>query len=311
MMGGSGGGYDFSSGPSPEDLRKKVQKSKNEEKAKQFERELEGFLGSMLTQFNDRDIEKTNQHLDTIKNALAKDIDGTVNLCFGGSVQKHTYVDGISDIDILVLLNDTELSKLSPSEVKDYFVKRLQERLPNTTITEGKMAVTMKFEDHEAQILPAVKTDSGFLVSSPDGKKWASVRPQKFAENLTKINKSCGGKLVPTIKITKGIILSLPEMKRLSGYHTEALASSIFSSYKGPHMVKDMIRHFFTEASKKVLTPIKDPSGQSAYLDSYLGKSGSLQRKIVADSLNRISRKIDNADNANNLNGWKVLFGEF
>jgi hypothetical protein len=311
MMGGTGGGYDFSSGPSPEDLRKKVQKSKDEEKAKQFERELEGFLNRMLTEFNDRDIEKTNQHLETIKKALGKDIDGTVNLCFGGSVHKHTYVDGISDVDSLVLLNDTELSKLSPSEVKKYFFERLQERLPNTTITMGKMAVTVKFRDHDAQLLPAVKTDSGFLVTSPDGKKWSSVRPQKFAENLTKMNKSCGWKLVPTIKMAKGIISSLPEMKRLSGYHTEALASSIFSSYKGPHMVKDMIRHFFTEASKRVLTPIKDPSGQSTYVDKYLGKSGGLQRKVVADSLSRISRKMNNADEANSLNAWKDLFGEF
>jgi len=310
-MGGSGG-YGFSSdkGPSPETLRQKIQDAKNHEDSKKFERELQNYIGDLLAQFNDRDTDQINQHLLSIRDALSKEIEGTVDLAYGGSIDKHTYIDGLSDIDSLVLLNNTKLAELTPSEVKDYLANRLMERFPKTTITTGQLAVTVRFQNHEIQLLPAVKTNTGYLFSKLDGSGWASIQPKKFAQQLTDTNKSCGNKLVPTIKLVKAMISNLPEKKRTSGYHTEAIATEIFKSYKGPFNTKDMIHHFFSEAPNKVKNPIRDKTGQSQYVDSYLGDTGSLQRKIVCDALSRISRKINNADNANNLNGWRDLFGD-
>ena len=50
-----------------------------------------------------------------------------------------------------------------------------------------------------------------------------------------------------------------------------------------------MLKHFFTEGSKKVLTPIKDKSGQSIHVDNYLGDANSIKRKMVSDSMSTIS----------------------
>lgn len=50
----------------------------------QYEIEIEGFLHDCLKEFNNRDIETINTHLDTIKQALSKDTDGTLDLLYGG-----------------------------------------------------------------------------------------------------------------------------------------------------------------------------------------------------------------------------------
>ena len=62
-----------------------------------------------------------------IKAALGKSIDGEIDLRFGGSVIKHTDVNGLSDIDALVILNGSELEHKSPEEVKAYFLQQLQD----------------------------------------------------------------------------------------------------------------------------------------------------------------------------------------
>lgn len=307
---GSSSSFSSNNGPSPEELRQKIQNAKSDENIKKFERELQNFIEKLLTQFNDRSTEEINQHLKSIKDALAKEIDGTVDLLYGGSIDKHTYIDGLSDVDSLVLLNDTGLEKLTPKEVKDYFAKRLSEKFPQSTIVKGQLAVTINFQNHEIQLLPAVKTTHGYLFSKLDGTGWSSIKPQKFAKQLTDINKECGNNLVPTIKLVKGIISNLPETKRMTGYHTESVATEIFKNYYGPFQTRDMIRHFFKTAPEIIRTPIPDKTGQSRFVDGYLGASGSLKRKIVSDALGRVSRKINGSDDAHSLKGWKDLFGE-
>ena len=68
------------------------------------------------------------------------------------------------------------------------------------------------------------------------------------------------------------------------------------------------IRHFFEKAPDHVKQPIKDSSGQSVHVDGYLGGANSLERRIVADALGRIGRKIRNADGASSSERWKELF---
>jgi hypothetical protein len=101
---------------------------------------------------------------------------------------------------------------------------------------------------------------------------------------------------------------SLPEDRRISGYHTELLAAHIFSSYGGDLTPKGMLRHFFAEAPRLVRTPTTDPTGQSMAVDDHLGPPNSPQRLIVADSLERIGRRLRNADGAQSVEQWRALF---
>jgi hypothetical protein len=115
------------------------------------------------------------------------------------------------------------------------------------------------------------------------------------------------GKLVPSIKIAKSIMTSLPEKHRLTGYHIESLAIEIFRNYTGPKTTKSMVSYFFEHASEHVKYPIRDTSGQSVHVDEYLGNANSLGRRTIADALGRISRRIRNADGARSLERWKEL----
>ena len=126
-MGGSGGGY-FSGRLAPDDLAKRIRQAEDEVHDDTFETDVGAYLGSLLADFNDRDVEGTREVFDQIKTDLENEIDGTVDTLFGGSISKHTYVDGISDVDALVLLNNSELANKSPNEVKSFLADCLCDR---------------------------------------------------------------------------------------------------------------------------------------------------------------------------------------
>jgi hypothetical protein len=107
--------------------------------------------------------------------------------------------------------------------------------------------------------------------------------------------------------LAKSIITSQAENRQLISYHTETLAVRIFKDYKGPYTPKDMLTHFFNTAPKLVGNPIVDATGQSTHVDDYLGDAGSLDRKLVADSLSRIGRRMLNADRAHSERQWKEI----
>lgn len=309
-MGGSGGFFYESSTP-PEDISKKIRAEETRSKDDAFETEVAGLMKDLLTTVNDRDTETLQTHLTTIKNALDLGIDGNIDLRYGGSVSKHTYVDGLSDIDSLAILNKSELKDYSPNQVKEYFYNRLKERLPNTNISIGNLAVTIKFASSgfEVQILPAIKHGEGIKIPSSNNKgEWSHIiQPKNFVESLKYVNIKTSGKLVPVIKLAKSIMSSFPEQRRLSGYHVESLAVKIFSNYQGEKTHREMLKHFFSEGSKHVLSQIVDKTGQSTHADQYLGDNNSVQRKMVSDSMNTIARKMQNADGSKALRIWEEI----
>jgi len=306
-MGGSGGGY-FSGSTSPEELRKQVMDAEQRAKSQTFDAEVSGMLGDVLAETNRRDPDRLNRHLTTIHQALRQDLEGEVDLRFGGSIAKHTYVDGLSDADSLVILNRSELAKMTPEEVRGYFAQRLRERLPDTVVTEGQLAVTVRFGDIDVQLIPALRTGTGVRIPDADGRRWSeTVRPEAFAKKLSAVNQAQGGKVVPTIKLAKVILAKLPEKQRLSGYHIESLAIQVLEKYSGPRTTKAMLRHFFAEAPQYIKQPIKDRTGQSLHLDEYLGRGDSIPRRVIAEAVARIGRAMINADGAQSKEQWEDL----
>ena len=304
-MGGSGGGYFRSD---PEKIKKKLRDSEANTENTAYEAQVVSLLSDLLANFNGRDHEAANRHLSEIKKAIEKDIDGTVDLLFGGSVAKHTYVDGLSDIDSLVILNDTELANKTPTAVKQYFAERLKERFPQTDIQVGNMAVTLKFSDAEVQLLPAVKSGENLKVVDRTGQGWSRIRPKAFSDKLSGANQNARSKVVPVIKLAKAIISNLPEKHKISGYHAESIAVNAFKVYSGDVKPKEMLKHFFSEASKMVKQPIRDSTGQSIHVDDYLGSANSLERRIVSDAFDRVNRRLKNADNFGSIAEWQKLF---
>ncbi len=306
-MGGSGGGF-FSGSVDPDELARRTREAEDGTRDDAFETDVGGYLASELAQFNDRDVDGIQTVFDSVKKDLESDIEGTVDLLYGGSISKHTYVDGLSDVDALVLMDRTELSGKDPAALQSLLADCLRSRYGKDAVYEGVLAVTVTLHEKTIQLLPALRDGRQFKIASYDGKGWSRIDPAGFTKALTKSNQALDGKLVPCVKLVKSIVGTLPEQRRLTGYHTESLAIQVFKGYEGPKTPKAMVRHFFENAPGHVKQPIRDSTGQSVHVDEYLGSGDSLQRRIVADALGRIARKIRNADGARSLESWKGLF---
>lgn len=309
-MGGSGGS---SWTKNPQDIAKEIRETETKIGNEQFQTDLSGFLGQLLGRINDRDIPLVRHRLEDILKFLGDSIDEKIEQVFGGSVAKHTYVDGLSDIDCLLVVNDTSLEKKGPKASLEAIEKVLNESLKGQAeISVGNLAVTVHYGDGmEIQLLPAVKSGAELKIPSTGNKtQWSMIDPKKFQGALTKYNAQCDGKLVPTIKLAKAIIGQLPEARQLSGYHVESLAIDAFKKYTGTKIPSAMLPHFFEHAKTRVLNPMTDSTGQSVHVDDYMGGANSVDRKNASHLLGRIAKRMINASASGSLAQWSDMFGE-
>jgi predicted nucleotidyltransferase len=313
IMGGSGGSG-WSSSNSSIGIDKLLQEANEQTNTLSYTSEVNSLLQDALKKYNDRDTEAINKHIEDLKKAIEKELEDSVNLIFGGSVRKYTFINGLSDVDLLVLINETSLQGKTPKEVLDYFARQIQQRRPNTDVSPpGKLAVTVRYSDGcEVQLLPAIKTATGFKIASPIYEnQWSNVvRPEAFARKLTAVNQACSGKVVPVIKLFKAAVKEVfPKNLKLSGYHAESLAIEAFERYEGRRTYKDMLNHLCRTASDRVKVPIKDRTGQSIHVDDYLGSENSKERNRVSSWLGRLATRLEKADRLQSLEEWQKLFG--
>lgn len=308
---GGGGGF-FPSNLKPKDIQKEVEKSLDKTKKEEFEVKAANLTRDLLIQYNDRNPRKIQDKLDKVKKIIEKDIKDTIDLKFGGSISKHTYVDGLSDVDTLILVNNTELMNKTPEQIQDFFLSKLRKELKDIKkVDKGTLAVTLEFKDGTViQLLPAIQVGDRFKIASPDGKRWSEINPKGFTAHLTRINKTLGGKVVPAVKIVKSINAQFPETRQMTGYHIESLAIEAFKSYSGEKTPKALIEHFFNKTRDLVLSPIRDKSKQSIHVDDYLGLKNSDARKSISHQIDIVCRKIRSANNTNSIPSWKEILGE-
>jgi hypothetical protein len=309
-MGGSGGGRSYSS--STMTIGDRLEQANQRVDRQRYDSEVNELLQDALQGLNERDAEDDRDRLDAILGAICGGGDETISLRFGGSVRKHTYVDGFSDVDVIAVLNSSELADLSPQEVLRTFASRLRERLPGVEVEPGTLAVTVRYPDgREIQVLPALSTKTGLRIANTDGRGWSDVvRPDAFARKLTAVNQANGNRVVPVIKQFKGIVeTALPATVKLTGYHAESLAIEAFAAYDGPLTSKAMLRHLCRTAVESVITPIADRTGQSLHVDDYLGAANSQARRDLATRLDRLAKRIEDADRRGDAEAWRSLLG--
>jgi len=153
---GGGGGSAFPVRPT--DIEALRQRAREIAEQTTFDAEVNDRLGERFAALNARDTEKINRYLDDILAALKGDVDGVERTLFGGSVAKSTYVEGLSDIDALVLLDRTDLQDATPERVREQFRLALNAQLDHQyvrAVTTGALAVTVNYHDGtEIQLLP-------------------------------------------------------------------------------------------------------------------------------------------------------------
>jgi len=307
-----GGGGSIGHGWNPEKLAREVRAAEQGVQNDAFKTELAGFLSSLLARVNDRDTKLVRTRLDEIIASLEGVLADHIDQIFGGSVAKHTYVDGLSDVDCLLVVDGDDLAKAGPQATLNKLANALKDKLGGQAeVSAGQMAVTVKYnEGSEIQLLPAARDGDRLVIPSSRVKgEWSPVNPGKFQQALTKYNQQCDGKLVPTIKLAKAILGQLPEGHQLSGYHVESLAIDAFKNYTGPKTAAAMLPHFFDRAKDRVKEPMTDSTKQSVHVDEYMGAANSQARMNASHILGRISKRLSNATAAASIGQWKDIFG--
>lgn len=311
-MGGSGGSFESVSSA---DYKRYSDNAKDKTKNTAFETQVSEVISDLLSDYNNRDIDAITSHLDKIKSILEEEFGGIICLRFGGSVKKHTYIDGLSDIDVLVLINECDLSALSPNAVLNKVKERLLElRLRDIKdIRAGDLAVTVTFtDDKEIQLLPAISHGEGYKIAQAKNNLWSNlINPDKFADRLTDINQSNGGKVIPVIKLAKGMNDQFPESQKLSGYHIESMAIEVFKAYPegNPRTPKAMLKYFFEKGRDIIMSPIRDRSGQSRNVDDYLEQGNTENRVKISRTFDIIFRRMRDADEVGDVSRWKEILG--
>lgn len=307
-MGGSSGVF-HGQQRSPQKIAENL-KQVAQESARDFDSSLAKIFNDLLVKYNERDTTQVRIRLDSIKMILRESLDSSIDTLFGGSVAKHTYVDGISDIDSLLVFKEPEGQ--TPNKLIRKIENILREELGSSAVvTSGNMAITVEYKDGpEIQLVPAVKDNSLIKVPESTSNTWSSINPNNFNEILTRRNDECQGKLIPTLKLVKAINTNFPEQLKLTGYHIESLGVSAFRNYSGARTTSAMLPYFFKEASQLVLRPITDKTGQSVHVDGYLGSINSEQRQAISHALTRLHMRMLNASAAHSQARWLNLFGE-
>lgn len=306
-MGGSGGGGGYIP-ESSDTLQRKIEKARQDEQLR-LDADVNQFLQSKLSLYNNRDVAQTQSRLNEIMELLGDEIE-IDNLLFGGSVAKHTFVDGLSDVDALVVLDRNDTRGLSADKVLSKFHEILSASLSQrdvASIKKGMLAITVRFKDNsEVQLLPAIRSDKLIKIPDSSGTGWNETNPRIFQQQLTKQNERLNSALVPTIKLVKSLISDLPKQQRLTGYHIETLALDAAKGYQGLMTPKALLSHVLDHAVMRSRTPISDISGQSRNVDDYLGGPNSTQRKLVSQAISGIKRRLDAATS---IAQWKAMFG--
>ena len=165
-------------------------------------------------------------------------------------------------------------------------------------MSAGKLAVTVGYSDKaEIQLLPAIRTKTGGVRSAQHGTgRWSKVvHPEKFAEKLAKVNATRDGRVVPVVKLAKAMAACFitQEERKLSGYHMESLAIDAFTDYQGPLDPKAMLNRLLSHSAKAVMRPITDSTGQSRYVDEYLGPADSGPRKRASTYFGQLRGRVN------------------
>ena len=223
------------------------------------------YCEGLLASYKSRNTKTVTQHLESLCGFLRQK-GNVVQTMFGGSVRKGTYVTGLTDVDALLIVNQSSLVNQPPARAIEYVRGTIQDSLRQNTVSAGNLAVTVSYSDGtEIQILPAIRTHSGGVrMADPGSNQWSNVaRPDDFAKRLAKVDTARDCRVVPIIKLAKAMadcFISRPSRK-ISGYHMESLAIDVFKDYQGPLDPKSMLIHLLEHSMDAVKSPITDSTG--------------------------------------------------
>jgi hypothetical protein len=83
-----------------------------------------------------------------------------------------------------------------------------------------------------------------------------------------------------------------------------------FQDYHGSMDRGVMLLHLVRVAAQATTRPLEETTGQSTYVDGYLGPEGSLDRMRTSTAIQRLATKLEKATERNQLGAWLEVFSE-
>ena len=255
------------------------------------------YCEELLARYTRRNQQAVTRHLESLCSIIRNE-GHVVQTMYGGSVQRGTYVNGLSDVDVLLIVNQSSLVNQTPARVIQQVRRTISGRLPNNPVRAGNLAVTVGYASGiEIQVLPAIRTNSGGIrIAEPGSTSWSNVvHPETFARRLTEVNEANNGRVVQVIKLAKAMANChiSRQSRKFSGYHLESLAIRAFRNYPGPQDPNAMLNHFLSHSITAVRSPIADTTGQSGYVDEYLGPANSRLRNRASTYFSQMRANVN------------------
>jgi hypothetical protein len=145
------------------------------------------------------------------KHLQASDVLPTVapHSCLAGSYDRHTAINDIKDVDVLVRVPD-DYENTTPAEVLQLLTSSLR-KLDGVTDVELReqrrsVHVTLAEYDFHLDVVPVVAANGvcrALKVPDKPQQEWVTSNPIGYATMLTDLNQSHGEKAVPLVKMVK------------------------------------------------------------------------------------------------------------
>ena len=153
------------------------------------------YCEELLARYARRNQQAVTRHLESLCSIIRNE-GHIVQTMYGGSVQRGTYVTGLSDVDVLLIVNQSSLANQSPARVIQQIQQTIQGKLTNNPVRAGNLAVTVGYASGiEIQVLPAIRTNTGGIrIAEPGSTSWSNVlHPENFAHRLAQVNDANNG----------------------------------------------------------------------------------------------------------------------
>ena len=267
--------------------------------------QFNSYSENLLAEFSRRNTAAVTAHINGLCHILRQEGE-VVQTMFGGSIQRGTYINGLSDVDVLLIVNESSLASRPPAEAIEHVRQSIARRLNQNQVRSGNLAVTVDYADGtEIQVLPAVRrANGGVRIADPVSGSWSNVtRPENFARKLVQVNQARSGRVIPTIKLAKAIadcFIRQPAHK-IKGYHMESLAIEAFRDYQGALDNRSMLNRLFQNSVRAVKRPIADSTGQSRCVDEYLGAADSRSRRAASTHFGQMRGRINSCQTKQEL----------
>jgi Second Messenger Oligonucleotide or Dinucleotide Synthetase domain len=250
---------------------------------------------------------------------LKSRLEGHVRSFLSGSYGRRTRLEPLNDIDIVVIVEDTEPWDGDPETAMRAAGEAVRPDFPGCRITYGAHAAKVHpkdpaIDDVHLDIVIATETGDGTILAISEREPvptWKKSDPEAHAAALTKANDKWSERLVPLIKQIKHWNRNNPG-EPLESFLVEALTLRIFTG-SGDVTPAEMIQKFFAEAKNAILTATVNPAVPEGFVDGGMGWN---EREAHSDRLTRASRVADEAieaaksDEGAAQDIWYRLFGD-